>query len=37
MRKITKAERIMNKVGFIGLLVASFAWGFNSDIFKKDK
>lgn len=30
-----KVDRIMNKIGFIGICVTAFCWGWNSDHFKK--
>jgi hypothetical protein len=34
---ITRDERFMHKLGWIGLCLLAFSWGYNQDIFKKPK
>ena len=31
---MNKTDKIMYKIGFIGILIAAFSWGWNSDHFK---
>lgn len=32
---VTKADRIMSYVEYIGLMISAFAWGWNRHVFKK--
>ena len=32
---MTKTDKILYKLGFAGLMVAAFCWGWNSVYFKK--
>ena len=37
MSEITKTERFMYNLGYAGLLVSCFCWGWDQHLFKKDK
>lgn len=34
---VTKVDRIMNYIGYAGVLITAFCWGWNRHVFKKDK
>lgn len=37
MNEITKTDRIMYHLGYVGLLVSCFCWEWNKGYFKKQK